>query len=139
MKYLIVLAAATALAGCSKPAEQEPAAQAPEAAATQPAQVMAADGQPAPGTYRVTTEGGDVFTEELKPDGRYIQTDADGTVVETGRWVQKSPQDYCWTVDEQYREEGDTGAEKCNTEAVGADGVWTSTNADGETATVERM
>ena len=62
MKYLIVLAAATALAGCSKPAEQEPAAQAPEAAATQPAQVMAADGQPAPGTYRVTTEGGDVFT-----------------------------------------------------------------------------
>ena len=88
---------------------------------------------------RVTTEGGDVFTEELKPDGTYIQTDADGTVVETGRWVQKSPQDYCWTVDEQYREEGDTGAEKCNTEAVGADGVWTSTNADGETATVERM
>ena len=82
---------------------------------------------------------GDVFTEELKPDGTYIQTDADGTVVETGRWVQKSPQDYCWTVDEQYREEGDTGAEKCNTEAVGADGVWTSTNADGETATVERM
>ncbi|MAQ65992.1 MAG: hypothetical protein CMN69_04765, partial [Sphingomonadaceae bacterium] len=63
MKYLIVLAAATALAGCSKPAEQEPDAQAPEAAATQPAQVMAADGQPAPGTYRVTTEGGDVFTE----------------------------------------------------------------------------
>ena len=103
MKYLIVLAAATALAGCSKPAEQEPDAQAPEAAATQPAQVMAADGQPAPGTYRVTTEGGDVFTEELKPDGTYIQTDADGTVVETGRWVQKSPQDYCWTVDEQYR------------------------------------
>ena len=77
--------------------------------------------------------------EELKPDGTYIQTDADGTVVETGRWVQKSPQDYCWTVDEQYREEDDTGAEKCNTEAVSADGVWTSTNADGETATVERM
>ena len=77
MKYLIVLAAATALAGCSKPAEQEPAAQAPEAAATQPAQVMAADGQPAqPGQSGSRDDSGS--------DGDAQEAGAGGTQPDTG-------------------------------------------------------
>lgn len=137
MKKLIVFAGAMVLAGCSQPAEEEAVAEAPEAAA--PAEVMAADGQPAPGMYRVTTGDGVVFTEDVRADGTYVQTDADGNVVETGRWEQQSPERYCTVADEQYREEGDTDEWQCNAEGIGDDGVWTSTNDEGQTSTVERI
>ncbi|MBX7482426.1 hypothetical protein [Qipengyuania qiaonensis] len=139
MKKLILLATATVLAGCSQAAEKEPMAEATETTAAEPAMVMAADGEPAPGMYRITTGEGEVFTEEVKPDGTYVQTDAEGNVIETGQWEQKSPEQYCTIVDEQYREQGDAGEQKCNTEGIGEDGVWTSTNAEGQTATVERV
>ncbi len=139
MKKLIVFASAAILAGCSQTADDETVAETPETTAPEPAPMLAADGQPAPGMYKVTTEEGEVFTEEVKPDGTYVQTDAEGNVVETGLWEQKSPEQYCTIVDEEYREEGDTGEQKCNTEGIGADGVWTSTNADGKTAIVERV
>lgn len=135
MKRLITLAALATLAACS----QSETAPAPEAAATAeatpaaPAGPLAADGQSSVGTFTVTTGDGVVFTEEVKADGTYVQTDKDGKVVETGKWTQKSPTEYCTTKD------GEGEVEKCNTEGVGADGVWTSKNAEGKTATVVRV
>lgn len=138
-KYLLVASIAI-LAACSQGANDETAAEPTMAAATEePAPVMAADGQAAPGLYKVTLEDGTVFTEDVKPDGTYVQTDADGKVVETGTWEQKSPEEYCYTVDAEYLEEGATPQQQCNAEQIGADGVWTSTNPEGKTATVERV
>ncbi len=133
MKRIMLVAALASVAACN----QSQPAPAPEAAddtaAVEPAAaVMAADGQPAPGTYKITTADGEVIMEEVRPDGTYSAT-VDGKVVETGRWVQKSPEQYCYTEDK----EGAT--ETCNTETVDANGVWTSTGPDGKTATVERV
>lgn len=136
MKKIMLVAALATVTACT---ETAPEPEATEEVAVAPAENLAADGQPAPGMYRVTLEDGTVFNEEVKADGTYIQTDAEGKVVETGRWEQKSPEQYCTVVDEQYRKEGDTGEQKCNTEGIGADGVWTSTNSEGKTATVERV
>lgn len=139
MKKIVLVAALAALSACSE-AETEAEPAATEEVAAEPAATnLAADGQPAPGMYRITLEDGTVFNEEVKEDGTYVQTDASGKVVETGRWEQKSPEQYCTIVDEQYRKEGDTGEQKCNTEGIGADGVWTSTNAEGDVAKVERV
>lgn len=137
MKRLILASAFAVVAACSPANEAEPVEEAAEAVA-EPAAVMAADGQPAPGMYKVTTEEG-VFMEEVKADGTYVSTDAEGTVVETGRWEQRTPEEYCTVADEQYREEGETDEMKCNTEGIGEDGVWTSVNSEGKTATVERV
>ena len=127
----MLVAALATVAACS---QSEPAPEATEeAAAPAPAaQPLAADGQPATGTYRVTTSEGQVVIEEVRADGTYTDT-IDGEVVETGRWEQKSPEQFCFTKDE----EGAT--QKCNTEAVDADGVWTSRDAEGKVATVERV
>ena len=56
-----------------------------------------------------------------------------GKVVETGKWVQKSPTEYCTTADTE------GAVEKCNVEGIDAAGVWTSKNAEGQVATVERV
>lgn len=131
MKRIVMVAALATLAACQQ--EAAPAPEATEDVAAAPAAVMAADGKPATGIYQVTTADGDVFNEDVKADGTYVQTDKDGKVVETGKWVQKSPTEYCTTKDEE-------GAkEKCNTEGIDAKGVWTSTGPDGKTATVVRV
>ena len=83
--------------------------------------------------YKVTTAEGVEFMEDVKADGTYSQTDKDGKVVETGKWVQKSPTEYCTTADT------DGAVEKCNVEGIDAAGVWTSKNAEGQVATVERV
>ncbi|GMM93247.1 lipoprotein [Qipengyuania sp. MTN3-11] len=140
-KMLIAAVLAAGLAACSQEAA-EPEAEATTAAVPEPAAetaAMAADGQPAPGMYRITTADGMVFNEDVRADGTYVQTDEAGEVVETGRWVQKSPEQYCYTVDEQYLDEDTPAGERCNTEGIDAEGVWTSTNPDGETSTVERV
>lgn len=137
MKKLIFVASAAILASCSPAAEEEVDVVADDVVAEAPAPSMAADGQPPAGKYRVTSSEGEVFEEELLPDGTYVSTQ-NGEVVETGTWDQKTPNEYCYTVDAEYVEEGETGGERCNTEQVGDDGVWTSTNPDGETAVVER-
>lgn len=140
MKRLILIASLAGLAAC---AESDPDATADaadtETAATEEAAVFAADGQPPEGAYKITTADGTVFMEELKPDGTYVQTSEDGEVVETGSWDQKSPEQFCFTADAEYVDEDTPAEEQCNTEALGEDGVWTSTGSDGEAVTVERV
>lgn len=134
MRICIAIAAAAALSGCSQQ-EAAPAPEASEAAAATPtaAALVAADGKPSTGMFKITREDGTVFTEEVKADGTYVSTDATGKVVETGRWEQRSPTVYCTTKDEE-------GAQQiCHTEGVDAEGVWTSTDPEGKTGTVERI
>ena len=133
MKQFIALAALATVAACSQPA---PAPEATEAAAEATtaavAETVAADGKASVGTFKVTTSDGKLFMEEVKADGTYVQTQ-DGKVVETGKWIQKSPSQYCYTKDE------DGAKEECNTEQVDPKGVWTSVDPEGKTATVERV
>ena len=135
MKRIVLIAALAAVAACTETetAEAPEATEEVAAAPVEAAQPLAADGQPAPGMYRITLADGTVFMEDVKADGTYVQTDAEGKVVETGRWNQKSPEQYCYTKDEE------GAVEECNTEAVDASGAWTSTNAEGEVAKVERV
>jgi hypothetical protein len=134
MKKLIVLAGVAALAACAEPATTETSevptdamAEAPVA----PAEVMAADGMSPVGSYRITEPDGSVMTEELRADGTFTNTAADGQV-RTGTWVQKSPAQFCSTV------EGE--AEKCYAEGVDAEGVWTSKDPEsGEVSIIERV
>lgn len=129
MKRFVLLAAVAALAACSQPAPapEAEASAAPEAAATN----IAADGKSSVGTYKVTTPKGEILMDEVKADGTYVTT-KDGKVVETGKWEQKSPAVYCYTKDEK------DAVQKCNQEKV-ENGVYTSTNPEGEVATVVRV
>lgn len=136
MKRIIAIAAIAAIAACSKPAPTpEATSEAPmeasaEASAAPAAETVAADGKSSVGTFKVTTSDGKVFTEEDKADGTYVTTQ-DGKVIETGKWVQKSPSQFCYTEDKKQ--------EICNTEQVDDKGVWTSKNPEGKIATIERV
>ena len=134
MKRLIALAAAATLAACTQPAPEAEADATPaEAAAPAEATTLAADGKPSTGKFEVTMKDGTKHTAEVMPDGMFRVTDADGKVIDTGKWVQKSPEQYCETSDK----EGST--EVCYTEKV-VDGVYTSLNpVTGDTATVVRI
>ena len=132
MKRLIIAAAVVALAGCKSEAPAPEATATAEATTAAAAEPLAADGKPTPGNFKITTADGKIGMEEVKADGTYVDT-IDGKVVETGKWVQKSPTEYCYTKD------GEGAKEVCNTEGVDAKGVWTSTNPEGKTATVERV
>ena len=133
MKKLILLAALAATSACSKPeAAPEAQATAEAAAATDAAPAnIAADGKSSVGMFKVATHDGKVVMEDVKADGTYVDT-IDGKVVETGKWNQKSPSQYCYTSNEK------GAAEKCGNEKV-ENGVWTSTNAKGEVAKVVRV
>ena len=133
MKRIIVIAALAAVAACSQPAPEasaEKAAEAPAAAA----QTLAADGKPSHGKFTVTHKDGKVHTAEVKPDGTYSVTDADGKVMETGKWEQKSQEQYCETSDKE-------GAkQKCYEEKVDDKGVYTSKDPEtGDVSTVVRV
>ena len=139
MKRIIAIAALAAVAACSKPAPApEATTEAASEATAEPTVAaaaeapLAADGKPSVGKFKVTTHDGKIVMEEVKADGTYVDT-VDGKVVETGKWAQKSPSEYCFTKDEK------DAKEACNKEQVDAKGVWTSTNAKGETATVVRL
>ena len=135
MKKIVLITALAALAACSKPADApadvatEAATTAPDAAAAGP---IAADGKPSPGTFKVTNADGKFFTEVDNPDGTYASSQ-DGKVVETGKWVQKSPAEFCYTKNEP------NPKERCGAEKVDEKGVWTSTNPEGKVSTVERI
>jgi len=145
MKRIIAIAALAALAACSKPAE-EPAAPAeataeataeaaPTAAtaATAAAAAMAADGKPTVGKYKITRADGSVMMEDLRADGTFVSTSADGKT-ETGKWEQKGPNLYCATEDKE-------GAKQlCFDEKVDDKGVYTSKHPEtGEVSTVVRV
>jgi hypothetical protein len=133
MKRIILIAALVTVSACSKPAPAPtPSQTTTEASSTVPAQTLAADGKPSVGTYKVTTSDGKIVTEVASADGTYVDT-IDGKVVETGKWEQKSPEQYCYTKDEP-------GAkQKCNVERVDEKGVWTTKDPEGKIATVERV
>lgn len=135
MKTIVFVAAMAALTACNQQ-EAAPAPEAtPDAAVATPtaaAEVMAADGKSPVGTYQVTASDGRIFTEEVKADGTYVQTE-NGAVVETGRWEQKAPNTYCTTKDEEGAEQ------RCNIESIDDQGVWSSVDPDGKTATVVRV
>ena len=129
MKKFIALAAVAALAACT----QQEAASEEEVEEVAEAGPIAADGLPTPGTYRVTTAEGELVIEEVREDGTYTATMADGTT-ENGTWSQPSPDKYCSVSDEEGAEE------TCNDEKIDESGVWVSTNPDtGGTAVVERV
>ena len=135
MKKIMLVAALATVTACSETApDAEPAATEEVAAAdpAAPAEVMAADGQSPVGSYKITLEDGSVMTEELKADGTYASM-KDGKVVETGKWNQKTPEQYCYTKDEE------GAVEECNVEGLDANGVWTSKDPEGNVVTVERV
>lgn len=133
MRTLIIATACVALAACSRE-EATPAVEATETAAITASAApgpLAADGKSTVGKFRITTADGQVMEEDVRADGTYTST-TEGKVVESGKWVQKDPATFCYTKDEN-------GAkEVCNTEGV-KDGVWSSTNPEGRTATVVRL
>lgn len=130
MKKFIALAAVAALGACAGQ-EEAPAEEATEEVAE--AGPIAADGLPTPGMYKVTLANGDVIMEEVREDGTYTATMADGST-ESGTWSQPSPDKYCMT------SEGEDSEENCNDEKIDENGVWVSTDSEsGETAVVERV
>lgn len=134
MKKIIVVAGLVTLAACSKPEATEEAAPA-EAATEAPAvTTTAADGGPSTGTWEVTMADGTKITSQVKEDGTYEVKDAEGKVVETGKWEQKSPEQYCETPDKE------GAVQKCYEEHVDANGVYTSKDPEtGNVSTVVRV
>ncbi|KLI63289.1 hypothetical protein AAV99_11540 [Aurantiacibacter marinus] len=126
-------AASFALAACNSGEEAAEAPAVDEAmVADEPAAevALAADGQPATGTYEVTLADGSVITEIVNADGTMSWISSDGTEG-SGTWRTDGPNVWCST------DEGE--AETCSDEVVGEDGVWTSINREsGNTAIVVR-
>ncbi|WP_336985919.1 hypothetical protein [Altererythrobacter aquiaggeris] len=134
MKKFLLISAVAALAACS-PAETTTEADTPVATAepAAPTATTAADGGPSTGTYKITRADGTVIMEEIRADGTWTGT-SEGEEPTTGTWEQKSPELFCSTDDE-------AGAvQKCYTESIDENGVWTSVDPDGgEVSTVERV
>ena len=131
MKKIVLVAALAAISACSEPAP-EATEEAPVEAAPAVAENIAADGLPTVGIYNVTSADGTTFSVDVKEDGTYAVTGADGAVTETGKWVQKSPELYCETPDTE------GAVEKCYNERM-ENGVYLSTDPEtGETSTITR-
>lgn len=136
MKRFALVVAISAISACAEPAPtEEPTAAATEAAPAAPeVATLAADGKPSTGKFQVTRADGSVITAEVLADGTYKVTDAAGKVTETGKWEQKSPENYCETPDTA------DAKQKCYQEKVDDKGVYTSTDPDtGEVSTVVRL
>lgn len=133
MKKICALAALLAVAACSNPAPapDADASAAPEQAAAAAPENIAADGKPSTGKFKITTSKGEVLIDEVKADGTYVTT-KDGKVFDTGKWEQKSRSQYCYTKDAK------DAKQECSDEKV-ENGVYSSKNAKGEVATIERI
>ena len=130
MKNIFIIGAMLAVCACSKPTTP-PKSETTPASTPSVTNNIAADGKTSLGTYKVTRSDGSVVTEDVKADGTY-QDSANGKVVETGKWEQKSPNIFCTTSDKE------GSKQSCNDEKL-ENGVWTSKNDDGKVATVERI
>jgi len=131
---LLVAAAAAALVGCQKPADQSNQA-ASNAAATPapapaPAAMVTANGS-TPGTYEVTTKDGKKGHTVLNADGTYVDTDPGGKETK-GTWNVTGGKT-C------FDPEGAEGPACYAETAVGADGSFTATSDKGETVTVKKV
>lgn len=136
MKRIVFVALLASVAACSQPAPAPEATAEATTAEAPPAttgESLAADGKPSVGKYRVTRADGTVMTDDVRTDGTYVTTMADGKT-ETGKWEQKGPNLYCGTEDK-------AGAkQKCYDEKVDDKGVYTSKNPEtGEVSTVVRL
>ena len=136
MKRIVFVALMASVAACSQPApapEATAEAKTAEAAPAAAAESLAADGKPTVGKYQVTRADGTVMTDDVRADGTYVTTMADGTT-ETGKWEQKGPNLYCGTQDKQ-------GAkQKCYEEKVDDKGIYTSKDPEtGEVSMVVRL
>lgn len=132
MKKIVLVAALAAVSACSKPTPSpEAEATATQAQDASTAGTVASDGKSSVGKFKITTHDGKIVMEEDKADGTYV-TMLDGKVVETGKWEQKSPNNFCFTKDAK------DAKQECNEEKV-ENGVWTTKNAKGEVSTVERI
>jgi hypothetical protein len=136
MKRIVFVALIAGVAACSQPAPApEPTAEATtaEAAPAAAGESLAADGKPSFGKFQVTRANGDVMTDDVRPDGTYVTTMADGKT-ETGKWEQKGPNVYCATPDKE------GAVQKCYEEQVDDKGVYTSKDPEtGEVSTVVRL
>jgi hypothetical protein len=135
MKHLVIAVSLVALAGCAKPAPEPEPTTAAEASMPAAAETnVAADGKPSAGKYEVTRADGSKMVDEVKADGTFVTTGADGKVIDTGKWEQKSRAQYCATSDK-------AGSKQvCYDEKVDDKGVYTSKNPEtGEVSTVVRV
>jgi len=128
MKKLACLAALLALTACGEAATEEPVAEETAAVETETV-AIALDGKPSVGTFTVTDADGKVGTFVSNADGTFTMTSADGETV-TGTWTETEAGKFCETVE---------GKETCYTEAIDADGKWTSTGPDGKVSVIERV
>jgi hypothetical protein len=121
MKRLVLVAAlAGALAACGEAAEEADDTATEEAAA--PAEETAGYA----GTYEVTMADGMKFTSVLNADGTYTDTDADGTVTESGTWDENDAGAAC------FDSEGGDDTVICFTVGeTAADGTQVATPDDG--------
>lgn len=133
MKKFILVASMAAIAACSQPETPADTEATDEVVEAAPANI-AADGGPSVGVYKVTQADGTTFTAEVKEDGTYAVTSDDGTVMDTGKWEQKSPELYCETSD------AEGSVQVCYEEMVDENGVYLSKDPNtGMVSTVERV
>lgn len=128
-EWIVVAAAAVALAGC-KAKNEEPAPAASATSAMAPAATSSSN-VASPGTYEVTDTAGKVITEAIKADGTYSDTQ-NGKQIATGTWRTEGDKT-CFT------EKGKK--EVCYTAgALGADGTFAVMGPDGKkAATVKKV
>ncbi len=132
--FLLVAAAAAALVGCQKPADQSNQAESNAATTPAPAPAAApmvtANGS-TPGTYEVTDKDGKKSQSVLNADGTYVDTDASGKEVGRGTWNVTDGKT-C------FDPAGDEAAECFTETAPGADGTFTATS-DKRVVTVKKV
>jgi hypothetical protein len=125
MKKLMIIAALSALAGCSQQAEKTAEAEAAPVEAAAPAATESAS---LVGDFDVKMADGKMAKTTINADGTYVDTDPDGKETK-GKFAMKDGKE-CFDAD------GDE-AELCWTSTKpGADGSFTSTSDKGDTVTV---
>ena len=125
MRKTLALAGILVLAACSE--AEAPAPEPTEEAAAAP---TAIDGGPIAATYNVEGPDGAASVWTLAEDGTFTLT-AEGVDPVTGTYTSEGDQ-FCADP------EGEDAGQICYTQAIGADGAWTSTDPEGAVSKVVR-